>query len=296
MQTDHQAIATSHPAADTEAATSAANTPVAHEDWMVRQLDRVLRAQQPAAAAMARKLRAGTPDASPAQLIDAAERWYRRTAMGAGAGVGAAAVVPGVGTATGAALAGAEIIGFMELTALYALTVAELSGAATEDEDRSRTLVMAILLGERGRALVMEFARKRTPAALMASPFWGDLVTKPMPSFAIGELGTRMRRAFVRRFANKQMTGALGKIIPFGIGAAVGAFGNRALANEVIHTARGAFGPVPESFRGDLATVPAPRDREERERNRRVAHASNNEDQRGFQLHWPNVRGLRRKP
>lgn len=223
------------------------------DDWLIRQLDRVLRAQRPAATAMARRMRNQNPSATPEQLVVAAERWYRRAAMGTGAGVGAAAVIPGVGTATGVALAGAEIVSFLELTALYALTVAELSGVAADDPTRARTLVMAIMLGERGRALVLEFARNRTPGALMKSPFWGELVTQAMPTMFVGELGQRVRGAFLRRFANKQMTGALGKVIPFGIGAAVGAFGNRTLANEVIHTARGAFGPAPTQFRGALS-------------------------------------------
>lgn len=291
MQTDNQSIvASEQTAANRMPAPLSTDDSVTHEDWMVRQLDRILKVQQPAAAAMARRLRAGAPEATPAQLIGAAERWYRRAAMGTGAGVGAAAVVPGVGTAAGVALAGAEIIGFMELTTLYAMTVAELSGVAIDDQDRARTLVMAILLGERGRALVLEFARTRTPAALMASPFWGDLVTKSMPSFAVGELGTRMRRAFLRRFANKQMTGAVGKIIPFGIGAAVGAFGNRALANEVIHTARGAFGPIPENFRGDLAALPDSTD------DTKLDEEQSDKNRTGrLQLHWPKVHGIRRK-
>lgn len=227
--------------------------PTGGDDRLVRQLDRILKVQQPAAAAMARRMRRQNPQATPAQLMAGADRWFRRTAMGTGAGVGAAAVVPGIGTATGIALAGAEIVTFLELTALYALTMAELAGASTGDPERARTLVMAIMLGERGRALVMEVARNRTPAALMSSPFWGGLITSSMPSFTMGELGQRMRRAFVQRFANRQATGAVGKIIPFGIGAAVGAFGNRALANEVIRTARSAFGNGPEHFRGALS-------------------------------------------
>lgn len=223
------------------------------EDWLVRQLDRVLRTQRPAATAMARRMRQQNPSATPGQLIGAAERWYRRATMGTGAGVGAAAVVPGVGTATGIALVGAEIVGFFELTALYALTVAEFSGDATDDPDRARTLVMGIMMGEQGRTLVMEFARAKTPAAMMKTPFWGDLVTQAMPALAVGELGERMRSVFVRQFTNRQMKGAFGKIIPFGIGAAVGAFGNRALANEVIRSARIAFGDIPAQFRGAVS-------------------------------------------
>ena len=39
-----------------------------------------------------------------------------------------------------------------------------------------------------------------------------------------------------------------GKVIPAGIGAAVGAFGNRALAKTIIENAHQAFGPAPDKF------------------------------------------------
>ncbi|UQN15848.1 hypothetical protein [Gulosibacter sp. ACHW.36C] len=222
-------------------------------DVLVRALDQALRVQRPAALAFARRLRRVAPDATPDDLLRIAEKWYRRTAMGAGGGVGAASAIPGIGTATGIALISAEVVSFLDLTALYALTVAELHGDATDDPDRARALVTGILLGDRGRKLVTEFVRTRAPQTLLKNAAWGELVTEALPQVFVGELGQRLSTSFLSKFAGTHLGGLVGKLLPFGIGAAVGALGNRALANEVIRTADGAFGPAPQCHVGDLS-------------------------------------------
>jgi UPF0271 protein len=232
---------------------SATERTASRGDVLVRALDRALRVQRPAALAFARRLRRAAPDATPDDLLRVAEKWYRRTAMGAGGGVGAASAIPGIGTATGIALISAEVVSFLDLTALYALTVAELHGDATDDPDRARALVTGILLGDRGRKLVTEFVRTRAPQTLLKSAAWGELVTEALPKVFVGELGQRLSTSFLSKFAGTHLGGLIGKLLPFGIGAAVGALGNRALSNEVIRTADGAFGPAPLWHVGDLS-------------------------------------------
>lgn len=229
------------------------NVPANRDNGLfARQLDRALTAQRPTAIAFVRRLRRKAPNATPEELLQVAERWYRNTAVTTGGGVGAAAVVPGVGTAAGIAIAGVEVVGFLELTALYSLVVAEIHGDATNDPERARTLVMAILLGDRGKQLVQDFVLRRGAGGLIGTAFWGELVTQALPEVFVGELGRRMRDAFLKRFATKQVGGVIGKVLPFGIGAAVGALGNLTLAREVIETSRGAFGPPPARFSGEV--------------------------------------------
>lgn len=224
-----------------------------HDGAFSRQLDRALTAQRPTAIAFVRRMRRKAPNATPEQLLRAAEHWYRRSAMATGGGVGAASVIPGVGTAVGVTIAGVEVVGFLELTALYALVVAEIHGDATEDPVRARTLVMALLLGEQGKRLIKDFAMRRGAGGIIGTAVWGELVTQAMPEVVMGELGRRMRDMFLRQFGKRQVGGMIGKVLPFGVGAAVGALGNRALANEVVRNAQDAFGPAPKTFVGELS-------------------------------------------
>lgn len=230
-------------------------TTTRNDSLLVRQLDRALTAQRPTAIAFVRRLRRQAPNATPEELLIVAERWYRRTAMSTGGGVGAASVIPGVGTAAGVAIASVEVLGFLELTALYALVVAEIHDDGTNDPERARTLVMAIMLGDHGKKLIQDFVLRRGAGGLIGTAFWGELVTQALPEIFVGELGRRVRDVFVRRYASKQIGGVVGKVLPFGVGAAIGALGNRTLANEVIRTAAGAFGPAPHDFGGEVSNA-----------------------------------------
>jgi hypothetical protein len=50
------------------------------------------------------------------------------------------------------------------------------------------------------------------------------------------------------RFGTRQGALLLGRALPLGIGAGIGAAGNAALARAAISTAREAFGPPPHEF------------------------------------------------
>ena len=251
-------------------------TTTEHNTMFARQLDRALVSQRPVAISLVRRLRRQAPNATPEQLLEAAEVWYRRAAMSTGGGVGAASVIPGVGTVAGLAIAGVEIFGFLELTAVYALAVAEIHGDSTNDPRRARTLVMALMLGDKGKRLIKDLAMRRGAGGIIGTAVWGELVTQAMPEAVMGELGRRMRDLFLRRFGSRQVGGVLGKVLPFGVGAAVGALGNRALANEVVRNAKDAFGPAPRTFIGELsdaALAKADAEQDERQIQRAVERA-----------------------
>ncbi|NLT26316.1 MAG: hypothetical protein GXX90_06655 [Microbacteriaceae bacterium] len=254
----------------------------APDSLLHRQLDRALTAQRPVAIAVVRRLRRQAPDATPEELLRLAERWYRGAAMSAGGGVGAAAAIPGVGTAVGAAIAGVEILGFLELSALYALVVAEIHGEPVHNPERGRTLVMAIMLGDQGKRLIQDFLLRRGAGGLINTAFWGELVAQAIPEVFVGELSRKLRDVFVQRFAGRQIGGAIGKLVPFGIGAAIGALGNATLAAEVIRNSRGAFGPPPVGFVGeigDAALARADAEADERSIRRAVERAEREQRQ-----------------
>ena len=139
-----------------------------------------------------------------------------------------------------------------------------MHGIAITDPDRARTIVMAMMLGTSGADLVRNLAAQATGAGVPQTKFWGDVIGKNVPQAFVGQIADRMRKAFMRRFARNTTTGAVGRILPFGIGAVVGGTANHLLGRKVVTSSRTAFGAAPAGFGANL---------EPRERKARVVKA-----------------------
>lgn len=211
-------------------------------------VEKLLSVQRPVVLAHLRSIRSRHPNASPAQVIAILERRYLATVTTGGAAVGASAVIPGVGVGISLALSGAETAAFLEASALFAQSITEVHGISVEDPERARTLVMAMMLGSAGSDLVKQLAGQAAGVGPTRGRFWGELVTKGLPQAAIGNIGSRVKRAFIRRFVASQGASILGRAIPFGIGAVIGGTGNHMLGRKVVTSSRDAFGPPPPSF------------------------------------------------
>jgi hypothetical protein len=219
---------------------------------LIRGIDRVLTVQRPVVLAHIRSIRHSHPDASPEQIIRILERRYLAAVTSGGALVGASAVVPGVGIAASLALSSVETAGFLEASALFAQSVTEVHGIAVDDPDRARALVMTMMLGSAGTDLVRQLAGQVTGSGPTRTGFWGDLVTKSLPSTAMGHVADQIKRSFMKRFVATQSTNVIGRAIPFGIGAVVGGTGNNILGRKVIKSSREAFGLPPQIFPVEL--------------------------------------------
>jgi hypothetical protein len=66
----------------------------------------------------------------------------------------------------------------------------------------------------------------------------------------------RIRNAFLKRFAVTQGTSVVGRLIPFGIGAAIGGAGNHLMGRKIVKSSQEAFGPAPAVFPSSLDAVP----------------------------------------
>lgn len=222
----------------------------------IRMLDRVLSVQRPAVLAHLRSIRLRHPDASPQEILRILERRYLAAVTTGGAAVGATAVVPGIGTGVTLALSGVETVGFLEATALFAQSVAEVHGVAIEDPDRARALVLTLMLGKEGTDLVAQLASQAAGRGTTRSGYWGELVTKTLPRAAVGPLVDRLKTTFARQFAARGGASWLGKALPFGVGAVVGGAGNNILGRRVLVTSRRAFGAPPMALPHDLEPRP----------------------------------------
>lgn len=230
----------------------------------VRALDRVLAIQRPAVLTHLRSIRLRHPDAGTADIIRYLERRYLAAVTTGGAAVGATAVVPGIGTGITLALSGVETVGFLEATALFAQSVAEVHGVAVADPDRARALVLTLLLGKEGIDLVSQLAGQVAGRGVSRDKYWGELVTKTLPRAAMGPLVDRLKTSFLHQFAAKGGASFLGKALPFGIGAAIGGAGNHILGRRVLVNSRRAFGLPPAVVPADIEPRPGARRLEHR--------------------------------
>jgi len=234
------------PGADRVAPGGGFGTDMASPRW-ASTLDRVLSVQRPVVVGHVNAIRRRHPDATPDDVIRTLERQYLVAVSTAGAAVGASAVIPGVGFAASLGLTGAETVGFLEASALFAQSVTEVHGIAVTDPERARTLVMAMILGAPGTSLVKQLAAQ-AGGGPGRSAFWGEMVTSSLPKSAVSSIGKRLRDTFVKRFAARQGASVIGRAVPFGIGAVIGGVGNHALARKIIDGSRSAFGPAPAYF------------------------------------------------
>lgn len=220
-------------------------TPAA-ETWLTRAVT----VQRPVVLANLRRMRKAHPTLTNRQLAMQLDKDFKRSMTGGGAMIGATAAVPGVGTATSLGLSALATGSFLEFCALYAQSMAELSGISTADPHRAKLLVMGVMLGEEGRKLLGELSdqasgRGQGPMASMVP------LTSPA-QFAAGSssmtslIGSQIKRQFLRRFFVRQGSSMVARAIPFGIGAVVGGVGNRALAGQIVRTAGATFGELPE--------------------------------------------------
>lgn len=217
-------------------------------------LDGALSIQRPAVVAHVERIRRRHPQAGAGDIVAQLEKHYLSAVSTLGAAAGGVAAVPGVGTSAAVALSVAEVGTFLEATAVFALAVAEVHEVPLADLDRRRTLILAVVLGNSG-ARVVEKAAGRTGA------HWGRMLVSNIPMDKIRAVNRVLGRYFVTKYGAKQGILVLGRALPFGIGAVLGAGGNAALGYASVHAARRAFGPAPDAPLVTVTVSPPQTDR-----------------------------------
>ena len=194
------------------------------------------------------------PDATPAEVVRSLERMYRSALTGTGATVGAVAAVPVVGTGTALALSGGEVLTTLELTALFAFSLAEIHGVPLDEVERRRTLVMGIMIGGSGAETIPKMAER-------TGQHWAKQIVAKVPTSKLLQINKVLGRNFITKYGTKQGIIVLGRVVPFGIGAVIGGGANLVLAETAIRASRRAFGPPPEFWDQDklpTAALPSP--------------------------------------
>lgn len=213
------------------------------------------------------KLRARNPYASPQQIITLLEREYLLAVSASGGAVGAAAAAPAVGTGVAMTLTASEVATFFGASAAFALAVAEVHGIEVDDVARRRTLVLATVLGDQGASVVGAEAGLTSMGGA-----WAKQVLTKMPSSTVRKVNGALAKRMLRRQAAKHGALAFGRLVPFGVGAAIGVAGARSLGKTVVEGARRAFGPPPPSFPATIEIVAVAKDLERMPSRFRLPH------------------------
>ena len=187
------------------------------------------------------RARQRNPEATPAEVIRSLERMYVSALTGTGAAVGGAAAAPGVGTGVALALSAGEAFSSLELSALFALSIAEVHGVRIDEVERRRTIVMGIMLGGSGSATITKVAER-------TGQHWGRQVVAKVPVQTLRQINKVLGKHFITKYGAKQGIIVLGRAAPFGIGAVIGGGANAALATLAVRAGRRAFGPPPTSW------------------------------------------------
>ena len=187
-------------------------------------------------------LRRQNPDATPAEIQKLMDKHLKNTVTGTGAGVGAAAAVPGIGLFTGAAAVAGESVLFLDLAAFYAVASAYLRGEDISDPERRRALVLSLLMGTKGLAIVDAMLGDdagKIPGKSTLAKFSGP---------TLANTNNVLERIAMRSMRKSSRRAWLGKLMPLGIGAVAGTTANRKLADGVIGNIQSGLGAVPAGF------------------------------------------------
>lgn len=200
-------------------------------------LDKAQRLQAPAVAKYVASLRKANPDDTPAQIIAKLEKRYLTAVTGSGGAVGATAAIPGIGTFTALGAITGETALFIEASALLALAIAEVHGIEPHETERRKALVLTVALGEEGLLALGKAIGPKGGLHRLA----GGVIPGPN----LSALNKTLTKKLINKYALKKAPVIIGKLLPAGIGATIGAVGNRAMGKRVIANARQAFGPPP---------------------------------------------------
>ena len=191
-------------------------------------------------------LRRQNPDATPAEIQKLMDKHLKNTVTGTGAGVGVAAAVPGIGLFAGAAAVAGESVLFLDLAAFYAVASAYLRGEDISDPERRRALVLSLLMGTKGLAIVDAMLGDdagKIPGKSTLAKFSGPTLANT--NNVLERIATRSIRKTLRR-------AWLGKLMPLGIGAIAGTTANRKLADGVIDNVQSGLSAMPAAFASPL--------------------------------------------
>jgi len=205
---------------------------------VVKAVDKAVMARWPIALRNAAAT-SGSVDERVAQI----EKSFRRELTVTGAAAGATAAVPVVGTAAALSVAAGELSWMTVRSADMILAIAAAHGLDDATIEERRTWVLAVLLF--GDAA----AKGATRLAGELGKGLGSRATNRVSAAQLAKLNRAMGRTIVTKYGTKRGAIVLCRLLPFGIGAAIGGSANYILTKAIAGHANSFFLDLPEGLR-----------------------------------------------
>ncbi len=206
----------------------------------------------------------GAPPEIKARLI-AKPIKKKMTALGAAAGATAAA--PGVGTsaAVGALVAELGVVA-LQVTDMV-MTIGAAYGHTNASPEERRAWVLAVLAfgddaAEEFTSLARDIGLKvgEGQALELANEAIGGGAGQVATIDALRRVNTALVAQVMRKWGTRKGAATLGKLLPFGIGAAVGGSANYVMLRELAKQADQFFGTYDQNFTANMKWTPTPTD------------------------------------
>lgn len=205
----------------------------AAKGFILTQVDRAIHTRwEPAKK---RAARIGGPDE-----VHRVTRSFARELGAVGFATGAAAAVPGVGTATVVGTAAAEFGVFLTRATDLILTIGAMHGLTDSSVEERRWWVLTVLAYGNGAA---QFSTK---LASEAGKGLGLKATRAIPMEVLQQINRAAGRTLVTKYGTKRGVVTLGRAIPFGVGGVIGGSANYIWVRAIARQSDRFFRAIPE--------------------------------------------------
>jgi putative intracellular protease/amidase len=200
-------------------------------------VDRLVESRYDAAAALVARLRAEHPDVTDDQLVERIVRRFSRELGVVAAMSGGAAAVPGAETAAAVLTAGADVAYSVSRLGEMVLAIGIAYGHDAASFEERKAWVLAVLSMSRGAVAGLDGLAAKIGAE------GGAAALASLTGAQLESINSKLAAKVVAKLSTDAAVSRLGRVLPFGIGAGVGAAGSIAIARSVARQARRFFRP-----------------------------------------------------
>ena len=204
-------------------------------------VDRIVDSRYDSAVALVGELRRRHGVHSPERVIDELVRKYSKELAAVAALSGGAAALPGTGTAAAVLATGADVAYTIGKLSEMVLAIGVAYGHDAASIEERRAWVLAVLSMGKGAVSGVEGLAGRIGAE------GGARLVTTITTTQLDSVNSKLAAKLMARLATEQSAARLGRLLPFGIGAGVGAAGNVLIVRSVARTARRFFAVPPSA-------------------------------------------------
>ena len=208
---------------------------------LLSTVDRIVESRYDSAVALVDGIRARPGRPSTDEIVDELVRKYSKELAAVAALSGGAAALPGTGTAAAVLATGADVAFTIGKLAEMVLAIGVAYGHDARSIEERRAWVLAVLSMGKGAVSGVEGLAGRIGAE------GGARIVTSITSTQLDSVNSRLAAKMLARLASEQSAARLGRLLPFGIGAGVGAAGNVLIVRSVARTARKFFSVGPST-------------------------------------------------